>query len=57
MKKNYISPRMATEFAECAMMVAASILTTEGNSQSIQFTEEEHEGEFSVKEYTFGDDL
>ena len=45
------------ELAECGVMLAASTFNNNGGSQSITPTDEEYNGEFAVKEYTFGDDF
>jgi hypothetical protein len=58
MKKIYIQPQTIVEFAQCEMLIAASMLDiNKGDSQSITVTDDEYDGEFSVKEYTFGDDF
>jgi hypothetical protein len=57
-KKTYITPQTLIEVAECEMLIAASMLDiNNGDSQSITVTDDEYEGEFSVKEYSFGDDF
>lgn len=45
------------ELAECEVMLAASMFDNNTGSQSITPTDEEYNGEFAVKEYTFGDDF
>ena len=58
MKKIYIQPQTIVEFAQCEMLIAASMLDiNKGDSQSITVTDDEYDGEFSVKGYTFGDDF
>lgn len=57
MKKTYIQPQTMVELAECEALIAASLLTTDSDSQSIQLTNDEYDGEFSAKEYSFGDDF
>ena len=58
MKKIYIQPQTIVELAQCEMLIAASMLDiNNGDSQSITVTDDEYDGEFSVKEYTFGDDF
>ena len=58
MKKVYIQPQTIVELAQCEMLIAASKLNIDnGDSQSITVTDDEYEGEFSVKEYSFGDDF
>ena len=58
MKKIYIQPQTIVELAQCEMLIAASMLDiNNGDSQSITVTDDEYEGEFSVKEYSFGDDF
>ena len=58
MKKIYIQPQTIVELAQCEMLIAASVLDiNSGDSQSITVTDDEYEGEFSVKEYSFGDDF
>ena len=58
MQKTYIKPQTIVELAGCEMLIAASMLDiNNGDSQSITFTDDEYDGEFSVKEYTFGEDF
>ena len=58
MKKTYIQPQTLVEMAECEMLVAGSHLEINGgDSQSVSLTEEEYDGEFSAKEYSFDDDF
>ena len=58
MKKTYIQPQTIVELAQCEMLIAASMLDiNSGDSQSITVTDEEYDGEFSAKEYSFGDDF
>lgn len=51
MEKTYIQPQTKVEFAECEAMLAASTLNPNSDSQSITPSDEEYNGEFSVKEY------
>ena len=51
MKKTYIQPQTKVEFAQCEMMLAASILDNTSDSQSITPSNEDYDGEFSVKEF------
>lgn len=57
MKKMYIKPQTLVETAECKMLIAVSILDSNSNTPSVELTNEEYNGEFSAKEYTFGDDF
>ena len=58
MKKTYIQPQTIVELAQCEMLIAASMLNiNSGDSQSITVTDDEYDGEFSVKDYSFGDDF
>ena len=57
MKKTYIMPQTMVELAQCEMLIAASQLDFNSDSQSITLTNDEHNDEFSVKEYSFGDDF
>jgi hypothetical protein len=58
MKKTYIQPQTIVELAQCEMLIAESMLNiNNGDSQSITVTDEEYDGEFSAKEYSFGDDF
>jgi len=58
MKKIYIQPQTIVEFAQCEMLIAASFLDNKvDGSQSITVTDDEYNDEFSVKEYSFGDDF
>lgn len=45
------------ELAECEVMLAASMFDYNSGSQSITPTDDEYNGEFAAKEYTFGDDF
>lgn len=45
------------ELAQCEMLIAASQLDVNNDSQGITLTDDEYNGEFSVKEYNFGDDF
>ena len=57
MKKTYIQPQVMADSAECEVMLAASLFNNTSDSQSITPTDEEYNGEFAVKEYSFGDDF
>ena len=57
MKQIYIQPHTKVELAECEVMMAASILDSTIDSQSIIPSDDDYNGEFSVKEYSFGDDF
>ena len=57
MKKTYIQPLTMVELAQCEMLIAASQLDVNNDSQGITLTDDEYDGEFSVKEYNFGDDF
>jgi len=58
MKKTYIQPQTIVELAECEMLIAASSLNIDNSdTQSISVSNDEYDGEFSVKEYSFGDDF
>ena len=55
--KQYIQPQTKVEFAQCEMLIAASMLDVNSDSQSITPSNDDYDGEFSVKEYSFGDDF
>ncbi len=57
MEKTSIQPQTKVEYAECEMLLAASKLDVTSDEQSITLTDDEYNGEFSVKEYHFGDDF
>ena len=57
MKKSYLKPQTLVEVAECEMLIAASILDPNSTTPSVELTAEEYSGEFSTKEYSFGDDF
>lgn len=57
MKKSYLKPQTLVEIAECEMLIAASILDPNSTTPSVELTDEEYNGEFSTKEYSFGDDF
>ena len=57
MKKSYITPQTIVEVAQCEMLIAASKLDINNDSPSVSFSDDEYNGEFSVKEYSFGDDF
>ena len=57
MKKMYIQPLLMVEFAECEVMLAASMFDNNIGSQNITPTDDEYNGEFAVKEYSFGEDM
>ena len=56
-KKTYITPQTLIEVAECEMLIAASMFDISSDTQSITPTDDEYDGEFSTKEYSFGDDF
>lgn len=57
MKKTYIQPQTILEFAECEMLIAASMLDVNKDSQSITLSDEDYDDEFFAKEYDFGEDF
>lgn len=57
MKKMYIQPLVMVELAECEVMLAASMFDNNSGSQNITPTDDEYNGEFAVKEYSFGEDM
>ena len=57
MKKTYITPQTTVELAQCEMLIAASQLNISNDSQGVSPSDDEYNGEFSVKEYSFGDDF
>lgn len=57
MKKTYILPQTKVELAECEVMLAASSFDVSSGSQSITPIDDEYNGEFAIKEYSFGDDF
>ena len=52
MKKTYIQPETLIDMAEACEMLAASMLTTGDDNQSVDLTDDEWDGEFSTKEST-----
>ncbi len=52
MKKTYIIPQTIVYSAQCENILAASRLETGSNSQNIEFTDDEYEGEFNTKEFS-----
>ncbi len=52
MKKTYITPLTQVTAAVVTEMLAASKLTPNTDSQDVTLTDEEYDGEFSVKEHT-----
>ena len=58
MKKIYFQPKTIINLAQCEMLLAASLLDADAGTQSVTPSgDEPYNGEFSVKEYHFGDDL
>ena len=57
MKQIYIQPQTKVEHAQCEMLLAASLLDQNKGNQSVTPTDDEYNGEFAVKEYSFGDDF
>ena len=58
MKKIYIQPQTNVELAQCEMLVATGKFEIDNSgSQSVSFTDDEYDDEFTVKEYSFGDDF
>ena len=57
MKKTYIHPQTIVEQAQCEMLIAASRFDINVDEQSVTPSGDEYNGEFSVKEYSFGDDF
>ena len=58
MKKIYFQPKTIAELAQCEMLLAASLLDSNSGTQSITPSgDEPYNGEFAIKEYTFGDDF
>ena len=57
MKKTYIQPLTEVKRAQCEMLLAASMFDSSKDEQSIEFTNEEYNESFTVKEYNFGDDF
>ena len=56
MKRTYIQPQTLVEFAQCEMLIAASMLDVNSDSQSITPSDEDYDDEFFVREYLFDDD-
>lgn len=52
MKKTYIIPQTIVYSAQCENMLAASRLEIGSNTQNIEFTNEDYEGEFNTKEFS-----
>ena len=50
MKKTYISPLMEVETLGTEQMLAASKLDASSNSTTVTLSDDEYEGEFSVKD-------
>lgn len=57
MKRTYIQPLTKVELAECEMLLAASKLDASIGEQGVTPSGDEYNGEFSVKGYSFGDDI
>lgn len=58
MKQTYFQPQTKVELAECEIiMLATSTFDNIKDSQTITPSNDEYNGEFAVKEYTFGDDF
>jgi hypothetical protein len=58
MKKIYFQPKTIVDLAQCEMLLAASMFDHNAGTQSITpSSDEPYNGEFSVKEYSFGDDF
>lgn len=57
MKQIYIQPQTTVEFAQCEMLLAASRLDATLNEQGITPSNDEYNGEFAIKSYSFGDDF
>ena len=57
MKYTYIQPQTKVELAQCEMLLAASLFDATLGEQSITPSDDEYNGEFAVKAYTFGDDF
>ncbi|MBQ6191531.1 MAG: hypothetical protein IJK51_04445 [Bacteroidaceae bacterium] len=58
MKKAYITPQETVVHIQCTKLVAASAsdrFNQNLNEQDIFFTDDEFDGEFSVKEFSFDD--
>lgn len=56
--KQYIQPQTIIEFAQSETMLAASKFDSNNTgNQNVIPSNEEYNGEFSVKGYTFGDDF
>ena len=53
----YIQPQIKVEFAQCETILAASRFNQALDDQSITPGDDEYNGEFAVKEYSFGDDF
>lgn len=45
------------ELAQCEMLIAASTFDINTDTPSITVKDDEYDGEFTVKEYSFGDDF
>ena len=52
MKKTYIQPETFVFAAQASHMMAASVLTTGDDNQSVDLSDDEWDGEFSTKEST-----
>ena len=53
MKQIYIQPQTKVDFAECEEMLAGSTLDINSDSQNITPSNDDYDGEFSAKEYSF----
>lgn len=53
MKKEYNAPRLTIEVIAAEQMLATSLLSPDNDSQDITFNDDDYDGEFNTKEYTF----
>ena len=47
---------MMVEQAQCEMLIAASLFNKDLSNQSIQLTDDDYNGSFTVKEFLWDDD-
>ena len=52
-KKEYIAPRLSIQEIEAEQMLATSILNSDMNDQDINLADDDYDGEFNTKQFTF----
>lgn len=52
-KKEYIAPHLCIQEIESEQMLATSILNSDMNDQDINLADDDYDGEFYTKQFTF----